>query len=129
MYSSLSTSAGLAENFSRCEDGVSPWGKNHSPSCHSSGILSCAPASDSRVAPLRPGSKSAKRSRPSAQRASSSGSTGCMPDNDCGTLPLCSKLKAPAQSPPIAANRSEEHTSELQSREKLVCRLLLEKNK
>src|SRR5690606_40563953 len=25
-------------------------------------------------------------------------------------------------------NRSEEHTSELQSREKIVCRLLLEKN-
>src|SRR5436309_12613424 len=28
-----------------------------------------------------------------------------------------------------AANRSEEHTSELQSRENLVCRLLLEKKK
>src|SRR3712207_8497029 len=29
----------------------------------------------------------------------------------------------------IAAERSEEHTSELQSRQYLVCRLLLEKNK
>src|SRR5690606_39354638 len=29
--------------------------------------------------------------------------------------------------PALAAARSEEHTSELQSREKLVCRLLLEK--
>src|SRR5436309_9440549 len=29
----------------------------------------------------------------------------------------------------LAAVRSEEHTSELQSRENLVCRLLLEKNK
>src|SRR5690606_41193082 len=29
---------------------------------------------------------------------------------------------------PLVANRSEEHTSELQSRENLVCRLLLEKN-
>src|SRR5690606_41353048 len=29
----------------------------------------------------------------------------------------------------ISAYRSEEHTSELQSREKLVCRLLLEKKK
>src|SRR5690349_24244389 len=29
----------------------------------------------------------------------------------------------------IAANRSEEHTSELQSRRDLVCRLLLEKKK
>src|SRR5690606_39548528 len=31
--------------------------------------------------------------------------------------------------PRIAHNRSEEHTSELQSRENLVCRLLLEKKK
>src|SRR5436309_11589369 len=30
---------------------------------------------------------------------------------------------------PIHARRSEEHTSELQSRENLVCRLLLEKKK
>src|SRR5690606_40836540 len=29
----------------------------------------------------------------------------------------------------VAGNRSEEHTSELQSRENLVCRLLLEKKK
>src|SRR5207302_4237774 len=31
--------------------------------------------------------------------------------------------------PQLAAERSEEHTSELQSRENLVCRLLLEKKK
>src|SRR5690606_40548828 len=31
--------------------------------------------------------------------------------------------------PPEQKNRSEEHTSELQSRENLVCRLLLEKKK
>src|SRR5258707_14492995 len=31
--------------------------------------------------------------------------------------------------PPITALRSEEHTSELQSRQYLVCRLLLEKKK
>src|SRR5690606_40987683 len=31
--------------------------------------------------------------------------------------------------PALAAARSEEHTSELQSRENLVCRLLLEKKK
>src|SRR2546422_1758245 len=35
---------------------------------------------------------------------------------------------ASGRSPPIA-NRSEEHTSELQSRLHLVCRLLLEKKK
>src|SRR6266496_4905240 len=32
-----------------------------------------------------------------------------------------------AFTPPVAAARSEEHTSELQSRRDLVCRLLLEK--
>src|SRR3712207_8868514 len=31
--------------------------------------------------------------------------------------------------PPCGASRSEEHTSELQSRQYLVCRLLLEKKK
>src|SRR5690606_39804669 len=37
---------------------------------------------------------------------------------------------APARRPnPRPAPRSEEHTSELQSRENLVCRLLLEKKK
>src|SRR3712207_7947475 len=37
----------------------------------------------------------------------------------------------PAERPTavFAANRSEEHTSELQSRQYLVCRLLLEKKK
>src|SRR3712207_8346669 len=34
-----------------------------------------------------------------------------------------------AESTPIAVGRSEEHTSELQSRQYLVCRLLLEKKK
>src|SRR5690606_40521849 len=34
---------------------------------------------------------------------------------------------SPAGAAPQSASRSEEHTSELQSREKLVCRLLLEK--
>src|SRR5690606_41620903 len=35
----------------------------------------------------------------------------------------------PAAAPARLRRRSEEHTSELQSREKLVCRLLLEKKK
>src|SRR3712207_8224434 len=34
---------------------------------------------------------------------------------------------APAAAPPPRSPRSEEHTSELQSRQYLVCRLLLEK--
>src|SRR5438445_8607067 len=37
--------------------------------------------------------------------------------------------QAPAARPPAVAARSEEHTSELQSRQYLVCRLLLEKKK
>src|SRR5690606_41835869 len=43
-----------------------------------------------------------------------------------GKLPW-SQLLVPAEQ--LAAFRSEEHTSELQSRENLVCRLLLEKKK
>src|SRR5690606_30936982 len=35
----------------------------------------------------------------------------------------------PTSTPSAAGSRSEEHTSELQSRENLVCRLLLEKKK
>src|SRR3712207_7025658 len=38
-------------------------------------------------------------------------------------------LAAPARPPGAVATRSEEHTSELQSRQYLVCRLLLEKKK
>src|SRR5690606_39367320 len=40
----------------------------------------------------------------------------------------CSALPSPT-TPSSAYPRSEEHTSELQSRENLVCRLLLEKKK
>src|SRR3712207_7578352 len=37
--------------------------------------------------------------------------------------------RAAEQDRPLPARRSEEHTSELQSRQYLVCRLLLEKKK
>src|SRR5207302_5871773 len=40
-----------------------------------------------------------------------------------------SRSTACASSPSRSSGRSEEHTSELQSRENLVCRLLLEKKK
>src|SRR5436309_12230571 len=47
--------------------------------------------------------------------------------------PLGPRIAAPADPDPRRAprppRRSEEHTSELQSRENLVCRLLLEKKK
>src|SRR3712207_7645324 len=56
--------------------------------------------------------------------AASSPPTSC---TRCGraTRSRCSRRRAP--SPPTS--RSEEHTSELQSRQYLVCRLLLEKKK
>src|SRR3712207_7255440 len=37
--------------------------------------------------------------------------------------------RSPKRATPIPSTRSEEHTSELQSRQYLVCRLLLEKKK
>src|SRR5690606_42026205 len=62
----------------------------------------------------------------------------CPPGGDAGARALARLLRVPAvpydrargeHQPPQVALRSEEHTSELQSREKLVCRLLLEKKK
>src|SRR3712207_8137192 len=46
----------------------------------------------------------------------------------CCALSLCSRHLALTPRP-ITPNRSEEHTSELQSRQYLVCRLLLEQKK
>src|SRR5690606_39989178 len=43
--------------------------------------------------------------------------------------PVSVNLPGPAGSQASGGRRSEEHTSELQSRENLVCRLLLEKKK
>src|SRR3712207_8134435 len=43
--------------------------------------------------------------------------------------PVASELEKLSDLPTEAALRSEEHTSELQSRQYLVCRLLLEKKK
>src|SRR3712207_8761052 len=47
--------------------------------------------------------------------------------------PACSESRSPPRPPPSTrsrpTHRSEEHTSELQSRQYLVCRLLLEKKK
>src|SRR3712207_8054447 len=44
-----------------------------------------------------------------------------------GSQGRCDDLRSPPAGGPEAAGRSEEHTSELQSRQYLVCRLLLEK--
>src|SRR6266511_2381027 len=46
-----------------------------------------------------------------------------------GTVPRSGSGREPGASCSVESRRSEEHTSELQSRENLVCRLLLEKKK
>src|SRR5258708_30589676 len=55
-------------------------------------------------------------------RSSSASSAQCRPAPDS----LCSRRSVDR---PSGAQRSEEHTSELQSPDRLVCRLLLEKKK
>src|SRR5690606_42130163 len=54
-------------------------------------------------------------------RASSAAASSPLPENE-----TCEPI---FKQPALLVARSEEHTSELQSREKLVCRLLLEKKK
>src|SRR3712207_6853759 len=65
----------------------------------------------SRATSTRPGSRSP---RPASTAASAPSCAGA-------TTPTCTPPSSPCPS------RSEEHTSELQSRQYLVCRLLLEK--
>src|SRR2546430_11265880 len=56
---------------------------------------------------------------------------GCPdPQHRCGPLPVFSRdstAESPGRHVGADAQRSEEHTSELQSQSNLVCRLLLEK--
>src|SRR2546429_5684061 len=55
--------------------------------------------------------------------------TGCVPVSlGCSSAPVTSISKESTVTP-VGGLRSEEHTSELQSRLHLVCRLLLEKKK
>src|SRR2546427_5406541 len=61
---------------------------------------------------------------PDSSCSGSSTSTSSMPN--CGMLRASVARKIPSD---VVANRSEEHTSELQSQSNLVCRLLLEKKK
>src|SRR3712207_8356695 len=55
---------------------------------------------------------------------------GTWPPSRYASRPRASSTRGRASRPPVPpARRSEEHTSELQSRQYLVCRLLLEKKK
>src|SRR5690606_39451423 len=82
-----------------------------------------------RSSDLRSSATSPARS-PSARRAISSSSS--VPTTSARTGPSTGSCAASSTTWSWAStrsSRSEEHTSELQSRENLVCRLLLEKKK
>src|SRR3712207_7619626 len=64
----------------------------------------------------------------STTRASSAASSGAT-DITISVLATVVRVSASMKQVNITAHRSEEHTSELQSRQYLVCRLLLEKKK
>src|ERR1035437_2303591 len=49
-----------------------------------------------------------------------------LPPHFCFSQPLSRAIASPSPALPETRSRSEEHTSELQSRQYLVCRLLLE---
>src|SRR2546422_7152189 len=63
------------------------------------------------------------RSPPPSGSSASSGATGA----HCSRTPSASASRTSRSQSPSRSARSEEHTSELQSRLHLVCRLLLEK--
>src|SRR3712207_7760801 len=78
-----------------------------------------------RPAPVRP-------TPPRRRRARTGGPLGELLDglrSEIGGRVLRVELLAVEEGLDAAAGRSEEHTSELQSRQYLVCRLLLEKKK
>src|SRR5690625_6460760 len=85
----------------------------------------------SSLSPVK--SSDLKRMPKSCPKSSNNSSSDCEP---CGVVTKISSLlgfmitaKASPVSALVIAGRSEEHTSELQSRGHLVCRLLLEKKK
>src|SRR3712207_7562305 len=70
---------------------------------------------------------SVRRSRPSPPERSSSPAPPSMTSGPAG--PVSFAAGSVKRDPSPSRRRSEEHTSELQSRQYLVCRLLLEKKK
>src|SRR3712207_7604833 len=66
------------------------------------------------------------RSAPWRRRSSGCAHDSCSPSSPATSAPRARSSTPPATRAPMPT-RSEEHTSELQSRQYLVCRLLLEK--
>src|SRR5690606_42006989 len=98
--------------------------------------------------PTAPGRQPASPTRRSSDLTAPEATTSRVTSRSCGTTrftvrlgtgsggasaPQPARAKARIRTPEAASKRegtrSEEHTSELQSRENLVCRLLLEKKK
>src|SRR5690606_41037628 len=99
------------------------------PSCHPGWPVLCtsvspAPPPRHRVLFLVPGSPRRRALHSFPTRRSSDLGVLTRPDSAAATVLLSISRQCLLQD-----RRSEEHTSELQSREKLVCRLLLEKKK
>src|SRR2546429_1524659 len=84
------------------------------PFCHD------RPGRREPTAPLRRRGASGPRARPAGASCRCRGRP---------PAPPCRRARRGRRSTPRRASRSEEHTSELQSRLHLVCRLLLEKKK
>src|SRR5690606_40883086 len=91
------------------------------PTRRSSDLPSGSPGGDA------PSSAAASVHRDSASSASTPYASSNTASTRCpGARPAMCNARAPSATAAAPA-RSEEHTSELQSRENLVCRLLLEK--
>src|SRR2546421_9405231 len=67
--------------------------------------------------------------RPQRQRGGESGHLASRAADALGARESAASRNGVGAVPHVAQSRSEEHTSELQSRSDLVCRLLLEKKK
>src|SRR5690606_42142826 len=78
--------------------------------------------------PILVGSSSSRRSGCENSTEASATRIRQPPENDEAGR-FWASVSNPRPARIVAARRSEEHTSELQSRENLVCRLLLEKKK
>src|SRR5690606_41354575 len=95
----------------------------HTPSLHDA--LPISPPSSRAGAGTRDESHDPTAKYNAPRRPRSARSPALMPTRAAATR----ETSRPALPAPRTPARSEEHTSELQSRENLVCRLLLEKKK
>src|SRR2546422_8390246 len=91
------------------------------------GLAACAVAQRRPAAPAR--SDTGPTAPPSAPKDSLTRFLESFSYRNLGPAAYSGRVTALAVTRPLYAARSEEHTSELQSRLHLVCRLLLEKKK